>query len=80
MTNHQLVQLARVRRLARSGEAQALRLSAGLSLREMADAIGISHSNLWLWERGQRSPRNVAALAWAALLDDLAAAQNAAAA
>lgn len=76
MTNHQLLLLARVRRLASTGEAQALRLSAGLSLREVADAVGVSHSNLWRWEAGQRAPRGVAALAWGCLLEDLAAAQR----
>lgn len=77
MTSHELVLLTRARRLARSGEAQALRLAAGLSLREVADAVGISHSNLWRWEAGQRAPRGAAAIAWAQLLDQLAAAQSA---
>jgi transcriptional regulator with XRE-family HTH domain len=76
MNSHELVLLARVRRLAKSGDAQALRLAAGLSLREVAEGVGISHSNLWRWEAGQRAPRGAAAIAWAALLDDLAAAQK----
>jgi transcriptional regulator with XRE-family HTH domain len=76
MTTHEIVLLARVRRLARSGEAQALRLSAGLSLREVAEAIGTAHNTLWLWELGRRAPRGAAALAWAGLLDDLARAES----
>ncbi|MCU1591669.1 MAG: hypothetical protein JWP11_2925 [Frankiales bacterium] len=80
MTSHEIVLLVRVRRLAKSGEAQALRLAAGLSLREVADAVGISHSNLWRWEAGKRAPRGPAAVAWARLLDELATAQKAAAA
>jgi transcriptional regulator with XRE-family HTH domain len=72
MTNEELVSLTRVRRLASTGEAQALRLGAGLSLREVAAAVGISHSNLWRWEAGQRTPRGRAALAWAVLLAELA--------
>ncbi len=71
MTNEELVSLTKVRRLASTGEAKALRLGAELSLREVAAAVGISHSNLWRWEAGQRSPRGQAALAWGLLLAQL---------
>lgn len=73
MTKNEIILLVKARRLASSGTARALRLNAGLSLREVADALGTSHGTVWLWERGQRVPRGAAALAWAALLADLAA-------
>lgn len=50
-------------------------MRAGLSLREVADAVGISPSTLWRWEERERAPRGAAAVAWVRLLDELASAQ-----
>ncbi len=72
MTQRELLQVALARRLASEGEAQRLRTDAGLSLREVADAIGVSPTTLWRWEAGQRAPRPRAAIAWGALLEQLA--------
>jgi transcriptional regulator with XRE-family HTH domain len=63
--------LARARTLATSGAGLRQRTSAGLSLREVAQAVGVSPSTLWRWERGERAPRGKAAIAWASLLSDL---------
>lgn len=73
-----VVLLAKARRLAESGEGAAARVAAGLSLSEVADAIGVSPSALWRWEHGERSPRGDRAVAWARLVAELAAAGTAA--
>ncbi len=73
MKNSELLLTVKARRLAASGEGMRLRINAGLSLRETADAVGVAVSTLWRWERGERSPRGGAALSWARLLEQLAA-------
>lgn len=73
MTNRDLLLLARARRLASTGEARRLREQAALSLREVADAVGMPHTTLWRWENGQRTPHGAKASAWALLLDELKA-------
>lgn len=78
MTPQHLVLLAKARRLAESGEGANARIAAGLSLRETADAIGVSPSALWRWEHGERSPRGLRAVAWARLVDELTRTRGAA--
>lgn len=54
-----------MRRLAASGEARRIRLTAGLSLSEMAAAAnGVSVATVYRWETGERSPRGDAAIAY----------------
>lgn len=65
--------LAKARRLASTGEALNIRLEAGLSVGDVARAIGGNVSTIWRWERGQRAPRGGAAIAWAQLMNELAA-------
>jgi transcriptional regulator with XRE-family HTH domain len=72
MDNRELLLVAQARHLCASGKALELRLSAGLSIREVAEAIGVSPTAVWRWERGERAPRGAAAAAWAQLLRDLA--------
>lgn len=74
MTTRDVLLIAKARRLSQSGEARNLREAAGLSIREVAGAIGGSPSAVWRWENGQRQPRGQAAAAWARLLEDLRAA------
>ena len=69
MRNDQLVQLSRVRSLTSSGAARAIRSSAGLTLGEVAKAIGISKSALSRWERDERVPRGDSALRYCEFLD-----------
>lgn len=71
MTNRDLLLVVRARRLASTGDAKRLREAAGLSLREVAEAVGVSHTALWRWEAGQRAPRGAAASAWALFLGEL---------
>lgn len=34
----------------------ALRKAAGLTLQEVADAVGVTAAAVWYWEQGQRTP------------------------
>ena len=69
--NRQLLALSLARRLAGSGEARAIRQSAGLSLKDVADAVGSTPSGVWRWERGERGPRGLPGVAYGDLLRDL---------
>lgn len=64
--------LSRVRRLARTGAARAIRLSAGVSIREVARAASVAPSTVFRWESGERTPRGDGALRYADVLDGLA--------
>ena len=72
MNNTELVQLAAVRSLADSGRARSIRRAAGISLLEVANAVGVRPSTISRWESGQRAPRGDAALRYARLLHRLA--------
>jgi transcriptional regulator with XRE-family HTH domain len=61
--------LRHVRNLTATGAARLIRHHAGLSLREVADVVGVDTSTVWRWERDERRPRGDAALRYAALLD-----------
>ena len=65
------VEVAKVRKLVRSGEAREIRLENGLSLREIADSIGVNPTSVYHWEQGVCLPRGPHALRYARLLDDL---------
>lgn len=70
MTN--LVKIANARDHAASGAGRLIRLSAGISLREMARTIGVDASTLLRWERGERRPTGAAAGRWVDELTQLA--------
>jgi transcriptional regulator with XRE-family HTH domain len=59
-----LVKIANARDHAVSGAGRLIRLSAGISLREMARAIGVDPSTLLKWERGEHRPTGAAAERW----------------
>jgi transcriptional regulator with XRE-family HTH domain len=68
-----LVKVAAARDACRNGVGRALRLSAGLSLREVADEVGAGDpSTVLRWERGQRRPRGEMAERYGDLLDRIA--------
>lgn len=67
-----LVRLADMRDLAKSGEARRLRISAGLSLGEVARELRVAVPTVLRWETGERKPRGKAALRYAQLLEQLA--------
>jgi DNA-binding XRE family transcriptional regulator len=57
-------------------EGRLLREGARLSLRDIAEAIGVSHSAVAHWESGRRSPRGAVAERYAAFLRLLRERQN----
>ena len=65
------LRLARVRKLAVSGEARAIRERARLSTPEVARAVGTTHATIVRWELGKRRPTGPAALRYCQLLDAL---------
>jgi DNA-binding transcriptional regulator YiaG len=65
--------LVRVRRLAATGAARALREEAGLSLSEIAEAAQVHKVTVFRWEHGQRRPRGPAAARYLEVLDELSA-------
>jgi transcriptional regulator with XRE-family HTH domain len=71
MTTKELVRVAEMRRRFESGEAKMLRVTAGLTLSEAAQAAGVSSVSLWRYENGKRSPRGPEALAYARFLEQL---------
>jgi transcriptional regulator with XRE-family HTH domain len=71
MDTRDLVRIAKVRALSRTGVARRLRIAADLSLPETAGAVGVSTSTMWRWEEGQRRPTGEKALRYADLLDEL---------
>ena len=64
--------LVRIRRRIRTGEARTIRMSAGLSLAEVSEPLGVSPSTVFRWERGARSPHGDHAVEYGALLDRIA--------
>jgi DNA-binding transcriptional regulator YiaG len=64
-----LVDLQKVRALGQSG---ALRLIRGsLSLRDIAEPVGVAPSTILRWERGERVPHGPAAVRYGQLLQRL---------
>lgn len=63
--------LTRVRRLASSGAARAIRIGAGASIREVAAVVGVSPATVLRWERGSRAPRGEKGVAYGRALDEL---------
>jgi transcriptional regulator with XRE-family HTH domain len=74
-TEHEnVLLLIEAREAARSGRARRVRVLAGLSQQEVADACGVDSSAVSRWEAGLRTPHGTAALAYARLLRALATA------
>jgi transcriptional regulator with XRE-family HTH domain len=70
---NQVVRLAVARQFSLSGEGRVIRCRAGLSLSEIAAAVGRSPVTIFRWERAERTPTGAQAVAWADLLDQLEA-------
>jgi DNA-binding transcriptional regulator YiaG len=66
-----VARLARVRRLAASGAARAIREEAGLSLTELAAGVQVDRVTVHRWERGSRRPTGPAALRYLDVLEEL---------
>lgn len=61
-----LHELAQGRVLIRSGVPRAVRKKLGLSLSEVAAAVGVTRSSVLRWETGITVPRSAAALRYVA--------------
>ncbi len=68
--------LAEARSYARNGYGRDVRIAVGLSLADVAGAIGVSAATVYRWETGKYRPAGTAALAWVKLVDALAARQS----
>lgn len=66
------VRLARVRRLAASGEARRIRQAANVSQSEIAAEIAVHEATVSQWENGKQCPRGAAALRYLEELEALA--------
>src|SRR5713101_5658494 len=66
--NDELVRLAVIRALARSGEARRIRERAGLSRQDISPEVGADQSSIGRWEAGLTTPRRDAALRWERVL------------
>jgi len=73
LTTDEVIDLAKVRSLTRSGIARSIRLAAGLSLSEMAGAVGASISAVHRWETGSCAPRGAVGVRYGRLLEELIA-------
>jgi DNA-binding transcriptional regulator YiaG len=71
LTTDDVRDLAEAWRLASSGEGRTMRLVARLSVRQVAEAIGVGGPTLARWEMGERRPTGAPALAWVRLLRQL---------
>ena len=74
MQPENLPALIRVRAMAASGRAREIRVAARLNLSEVANAVGVTATSVYRWEKGQRTPTGEVALRYGALLDELTAA------
>lgn len=72
MTSADLERIRWVRSFVeQDGAARAVREGAGLSLEEVAAAVGVTGSAVGRWERGERIPRGPKALVYARLMERL---------
>lgn len=67
----EVIDLARARRYASTGEGQQIRERLDLSLGEVARGVGCSPSTIFRWEAGERVPTGAPAVAWGRMLDEL---------
>jgi transcriptional regulator with XRE-family HTH domain len=78
-TDHEtLRRLAWVRTVSTDGRARQLRLDARFSGSELARLVGVTPATLSRWENGLRTPRGEAAERYAAVLEELQTATQAA--
>lgn len=68
IADQDLLLVARMRDMARGGEVRAVRVNAGLSLREVAAAVGVHPTTVYGWETGKSIPHGKAAIRYSRLL------------
>ena len=77
MDLERLMLIVDARRRAQDGSARRIRQQAGLTLAEVAKALGVDESSVSRWEGGSRQPRADVAVRWAQLLAELERKTNA---
>jgi transcriptional regulator with XRE-family HTH domain len=70
---NRLVDLTRIERIRKSGEARAIRLRANVSARQVAKALRVAPVTVLRWEEDLARPRPEVALRWLHVLDKIAA-------
>ncbi len=65
---HALQEARTAREWCRTGVARIVREGAGLSRGDVARALGVTETCVWLWETGARRPRVEVAGRYAALM------------
>lgn len=63
--------LAAARELPAPALRRAIREAAGVSLRDLAQVVGVSHQTIALYEAGRRRPRPLNLVKYAAALSEL---------
>jgi DNA-binding transcriptional regulator YiaG len=71
MSMSDVKRLVRMRRLAETGAARAMREAAGLSLSEAGAGAKVDRTTIHRWEHGSRRPNGDAALRYLALLEEM---------
>lgn len=71
-----IVKVSHARRLCVNGQGRLLRTTAQVSLRELAETIGVDAATLARWESGATVPRAHAAMRWIDALQLLALPQG----
>lgn len=66
-----ILDVATVRQLCRSGEARRLREAHGLSLADVGLGVTAPPQAIWRWERGKNMPRRDACLRYGRVLAGL---------
>lgn len=73
MTGQQVVRLYAAKRYAETGAGRQIREAAGVTMAEVASAVGTTESTISRWESNERKPRGDAGARWAELLGRLEA-------
>jgi DNA-binding transcriptional regulator YiaG len=71
LTVEEMARLAQLRRLLASGEAERIRVAAGVSRAEAAKTCGVQTVTLMRWEEGRKKPTTRRALTYLHLLEML---------
>lgn len=69
-----LPKLVQALRLGETGRGRRVRERSGISVRQLALALGVNQADLSRWERGLSRPRSVSALRWLEAVETLDAA------
>jgi DNA-binding XRE family transcriptional regulator len=76
-TGMPLADLVRASRLPDLAERKRIREAAGVSLRRMGEALGVTEGTIWNWENGRDGPSMENAVRYRELLDELSEAVKA---